>query len=86
MADVVIQSVVPTDAELIHRFRNFGEDVYREFNGKWTVSLAEIDSAVDHFHVRDIKPRHLRRTKKRLAELIEIHRFAEQIHVVDVST
>lgn len=37
----------PPDAALVHRLRNFGEDLYREFSasGKAEVSLDEIDSA-----------------------------------------
>ena len=41
------------DGSLVHRFRNFGEDLYREFasSGQAEISLEEIDSAVSELRV-----------------------------------
>jgi hypothetical protein len=47
---------------LIHRLRNFGEDVFRQLrdNGWGEVSLHEVDRATEHFTVRSIKASKLR--------------------------
>ena len=49
------------DAALVHRLRNFGEDLYREFSasGKAEVSLDEIDSATSELRIVVGATRHL---------------------------
>ena len=81
MPDLRIQLERPEDVGVIHRFKNFGEEVYREFCDTWTVSLEEIDAASSSFLVRDIKRRQLSRTRKRLTELIDKHGFKGLIEV-----
>ena len=43
----------PEDSWL-HRFRNFGEDVYVQLRDRYAVSIQEIDAAVDAFHIGSI--------------------------------
>ena len=44
----------PLDHVLVHRLRNFGEDLYREFSasGHAEISLEDVDSAISELHVR----------------------------------
>jgi hypothetical protein len=48
---------------LVHRLRNFGEDVFRGLrdNGWGAVSLDEVDRATTHFAITDVKASKLRR-------------------------
>jgi hypothetical protein len=65
----------PPTGDIIHRFRNFGEDLYRELREECTVSLDEIDSSTTAFVVRDIHKRDLRRITKMITELLREHHF-----------
>lgn len=43
-----------TTPEIIHRFRNFGEDLYRALRGSCFVDIEEIDKATTQFTIADI--------------------------------
>jgi len=45
--------------DIVHRFRNFGEDIYRALRDKCSVSIEEIDAATTSFTVRNIHRRDL---------------------------
>jgi len=51
--------------DLVHRFRNFGEDVYRAL-GKGLVDLDEIDEATTCFHVRGVPKRQLSQVRRQI--------------------
>ena len=53
----------PDQFDLIHRLRNYGEDVYRytRDNGMGQVDLDEVDSAKDQFSVRGVANSKVRR-------------------------
>src|SRR5262245_1425056 len=59
--------------DLVHDFRNFGEDVYREFRDK-SVSIDEIDASTSTFHLRDIPKREVRTVASKVRELVEKYR------------
>jgi hypothetical protein len=65
----------------IHRFRNFGEDVYLKFRDHWSVDLGEIDASASHFHVRGIRPRWVKKTMAELRELAALHGFEGGIEI-----
>jgi hypothetical protein len=48
---------------LIHRTRNFGEDVYRflQTNGWGEINMGEVDAAITQLIIRDIKHSKVRR-------------------------
>ena len=46
-------------SEVIHRFRNFGEDIFRLSRDVCSVSIEKIDRATDSLVVRDIYRRDL---------------------------
>jgi hypothetical protein len=58
---IVIQFSGVTDSGLIHRVRNLGEDLYREFksNGQAAVDIDEVDRATDTLRVTLAASRHL---------------------------
>ena len=46
-------------SDIVHRFRNFGEDVYRSLRDTCSVCIEEIDASTTSFIVRDIRRRDL---------------------------
>ena len=61
--------------DTVHRFRNFGEDVYRVLKDSCNVDLGEIDSATTAFTVRGVHSRDVRRITKIIEKQLEIHNF-----------
>jgi hypothetical protein len=81
--DIVIDFEVPTDssarADIVHRIRNFGEDLYRELkrSGLAEIDLDEVDRAIDQIHARAIKVRKVRTVSAFIAKMLEQHNLAE---------
>lgn len=62
-----LEIYIPDDGsdDFVHRFRNFGEDIYRDLRDTYSVSIYEIDASTDHFRIRKIP-------KDKIAELTNI--------------
>lgn len=58
-AAIQIQISDEPTSDIVHRFRNFGEDVYRSLRDTCSVSIAEIDVSMTSFTIRDIRRRDL---------------------------
>ena len=67
--------------DLVHDFRNFGEDVYRALRGEYAASIAEIDASTREFHLREIPKRELRTVAARVRKLAE--RYAGLVINID---
>ena len=61
--------------EIVHRFRNFGEDIFTRLRDECSVSIKEIDAATTSFFVRDIHRRDVRRISKIILEILRQHSF-----------
>ncbi len=63
------------DDDLVHRLRNFGEDLYRGFSlsGQADISLDEIDAATTEFHVLVKAKRHLGGVSAFIAKTLKQH-------------
>jgi len=57
--------------DLVHDFRNFGEDVYRALRDNYAVSIDEIDASTQAFHLREIPKREVRAVAGRVREIAE---------------
>ena len=68
------QSQAP-GSDLIHRFRNFGEDLYREFSisGHAEISIDEIDSATDKLEPFVTAKRHIGGVSAFIKKTLEQH-------------
>lgn len=53
-AAIKIEISDPVTPDVVHRFRNFGEDIYRALRETCSVDLGEIDASTNSFVVRDI--------------------------------
>lgn len=71
-------------AEVVHRFRNFGEDVYRALRDHCSVSIDEIDAATTSFLVRDIHKRDVRRIRKVIGNELRRHNFENPAALTEV--
>jgi hypothetical protein len=65
----------PPTPDVVHRFRNFGEDIYRALREECSVSIDEIDAATTSFMVRDIHKRDVGRITKLIKEELRRHHF-----------
>jgi hypothetical protein len=73
---------VPAD-DVKHRFRNFGEAVYRVFREPYVVSLNEIDASTTQFHVREVRRRSLRAVTKAIHRIAAEHNFEVSVAVLE---
>jgi hypothetical protein len=65
----------PPTGETVHRFRNFGEDVYRALRDTCAVSIEEIDASTTSFAVRDIRRRDLGTVTQTIKRELKRHHF-----------
>jgi len=59
------------EPDLVHEFRNFGEDVFRALRDDYDVSLGEIDASTNEFHLRNIPKRNVRTVAARVRKIAE---------------
>ena len=69
MSRTVQVRLAAPDPELIHEFRNFGEDVYRLLRDECEVSIAEIDASTSEFCLRGVRKREIRATIAKVQKL-----------------
>jgi hypothetical protein len=60
--------------DLVHEFRNFGEEIWKALREDYAVSLEEIDASTREFHLREIPKRELRTVTARVRKLVERYR------------
>ncbi|MBM4255085.1 MAG: hypothetical protein FJ147_04220 [Deltaproteobacteria bacterium] len=72
-----LKITVPDDQRdsFLHRFHNFGEEVYHELHDLCSISIDEIDHATNHFMIRKIKRKDLGRITQTVQHLLEKHYF-----------
>lgn len=63
--------------DIVHRFRNFGEDIYRELRDTCSVSIDEIDRSTTTFMVRDIHKRDLGVVTQTIKRELRRHHFEQ---------
>ena len=82
---VTLEIMVPDDGKqtLVHRFGNFGEDVFRELREECDVSIHEIYAATTSFCIRGVKRRQARRTAAKIRAIAKKHFFAETLVITE---
>ena len=60
--------------DLVHDFRNFGEEVWSALREDYAVSLEEIDASTSQFHLREIPKREVRTVAAQVRKLVERYR------------
>lgn len=63
--------------DVVHRFRNFGEDVFLALRESCRVSIDEIDASSSFFHIRDIRAREVRTVTQQVMTELRRHGFAD---------
>jgi hypothetical protein len=71
MAKTLKVRLTAPSPDLVHQFRNFGEDVYRELGSECEVSIQEIDASTSEFHLRRIHKRKVRSVAAKVRKIIE---------------
>jgi hypothetical protein len=72
----------PVITELIYRFHNFGENVYRSLRETCSVSIKEIDAATNTFVVQGIRRRDLGRVTQAIKDAVKRHEFEDSASLV----
>lgn len=67
-----------------NRFRNMGEDVYRQLREVCAVDLGEIDAAVDHFVVREVRRKDIGTVTTLLNRILRHSRMLDEVRLVRV--
>jgi len=85
MARTLKVRLTSPDPNLIHRFRNFGEDVYRALRYDCDVSIQEIDASTSEFYLREIHKREVRTIAAKVRKIIDKHcQFLPPIEVYEI--
>ena len=64
-------------SDVVHRFRNFGEDIYRSLRDRCSVSIDEIDAARTSITIRDIQRRDTGVVTRSIKRELKRHHFAD---------
>ena len=70
--------------ELVHPFRNLGEDIRRVLQHECEISLPEIDAATSQFHLREIHARDLGVLATKVRKLVEKSGMGKLVSVSEV--
>jgi hypothetical protein len=71
--------------DLVHQFRNFGEDVYRALRNECEVSIQEIDTSTIEFHLRGIHKREVRSIAAKARNIVrKKHPMLPAIEIVEI--
>ena len=62
-------------SDIIHRLRNFGEDIYRALRVTCSVSIDEIDRSTTSFVVRDVQRHDLGTVTQTIKRELRRHHF-----------
>jgi hypothetical protein len=82
MSVITIVGQPKTEDAWLHRFRNFGEEVYVKLRDSYAVSLDEIDASVDTFHVRDVPPEHATTAAERIERILGKHHLDDSVFIL----
>ena len=74
MSRVLQVNLTNASDDLVHEFRNFGEDVFSALRDDYGVSIDEIDASLSKFHVRNIPTRKVRTVAAQVRKIAERHR------------
>jgi len=66
----------------IHRFRNFGKDVYLRLRDTFVINIAEIDAATDEFHVCGVGDQQADEVVGAIAGLAREHNLEDVLYVM----
>ncbi|HYR27203.1 MAG TPA: hypothetical protein VEU30_01985 [Thermoanaerobaculia bacterium] len=76
----LVAQAKPED-DWLHRFRNFGEDVFVRFRPEYDVSLHEIDAAFNGFDIRAVPQERSGAVVKGLVEVVREHHLEDSVFV-----
>jgi hypothetical protein len=78
-------SLTTPSPDLVHEFRNFGEEVYHELRAQCGVSIDEIDASTSEFHLREIYKRNLRTIAAKVRKTSKRYRSLGTVVIFETS-
>lgn len=82
MSTITIAGQAEPTGAWLHRFRNFGENLYVRLRHEWTIDIKEIDAAFDTFYIRDVPAPGLAEVDSILAGAIRTHHLEDSVFVL----
>jgi hypothetical protein len=70
------------DPDVLHRFHNFGEEVYRRLRDSCEIDIDEIDGNSGEFILREVKSRSVRWIQDAVLDLAGQHMMAADLQVI----
>jgi hypothetical protein len=74
---IKVEVNIPITSEVVHRFRNFGEDVYRHLRNTCSISIEEIDSSTNSLFIREIRRRDVSTVTQVIKRELKRHGFED---------
>jgi RNase P/RNase MRP subunit p30 len=81
-ATLRIEASDPADQGVVHRFRNFAEDIYREIGSKSGVNLAAADAATSVLTLPGVQRRQLGSVRTSVLRLAKKHKLDITVSVL----
>jgi hypothetical protein len=85
-ANIKIHIPDPATPDTVHRFRNFGQDIYRALRDSCSVSIEETDRATANFIVHDIPTKDLGSVTQTIKSQLKKHHFEDTANLVTYET
>jgi len=85
MAKILKVDLTAPSPDLVHQWRNFGEDVYRALREECEVSIDEIDASTNEFFLRGIHTQELRTITARVRKIAEKNLMSQIISVREIT-
>jgi hypothetical protein len=71
--------------DLVHQWRNFGEDVWSKLRAECEISIDEIDASTSEFFVRGIHKRELRTIATKVRKIAEKNLMSQIVSVTEIA-
>jgi hypothetical protein len=78
-----ISLATPTP-DLVHEFRNFGEELYLALRNECAISIDEIDASTREFHIRHLPKRSVRTIAARVRKIAAGYPWLSPMNVFEV--
>ncbi len=70
--------------DLVHEFRNFGEELYLALRDECAISIEEIDASTREFHIRHLPKRSVRSMAARVRKVAARYRSLSPLNVFEI--
>lgn len=79
---IQIQISEEPTSDIVHRFRNFGEEVYLDLKDICSVDIDEVDASTTSFTIRNIRRRDLGEVTQTIKRRLKKHHFDQSATLI----